>query len=343
MKRKYYALRSGNVKRLKIYSEDTGPLSNQKVRISVRSIGLNFADVFAILGLYSATPEGIFTPGLEYSGIVTDVGDEVEEFSVGDRVMGVTRFGAYTTSIDTDPGYILPIPGDWTFQEGAAYLVQVLTAYYGLVNLGNLQEGMRVLIHSGAGGVGIWANRIARAKGAWTLGTVGNTAKLAVLEQEGYNAGIVRNVRTFEKDVIAGFEGHRPDLVMECIGGEIMKSGWKIMAPMGRMVLYGSAHYGANEDKPNYPRLLWKYVRRPRLDPQNMIAENKGFLAFNLIYLYEKKTIMRQLLSELSEMNLGKPRVGREFSFDQLPDAIRYFRSGKSVGKVVVNVYHPIP
>ncbi|MFM8487191.1 MAG: alcohol dehydrogenase catalytic domain-containing protein, partial [Bacteroidota bacterium] len=120
----------------------------------------NFADVFAIWGLYGATPEGSFTPGLEYAGVVERVGSDISHLKPGDRVMGVTRFGAYTTHLNIDARYAIPLPQGWNFEQGAAYLVQTLTAYYGMVHLGAMQKNQAVLIHSAAGGVGLQAVQI---------------------------------------------------------------------------------------------------------------------------------------------------------------------------------------
>ena len=158
--RKAYQLKAGNIKNLKIVEENLPDPAAHEVTIAVKSIGLNFADLFAIWGLYSATPKGVFVPGLEYSGVITKVGKDVQQAKVGDRIMGVTRFGAYATHLNIDHRYAIPLPEDWTFPEGAAYLVQMMTAYYGLVYLGAIQDGSTVLIHSAAGGVGLWANRI---------------------------------------------------------------------------------------------------------------------------------------------------------------------------------------
>jgi len=133
-----YELTAGSLANLKLVDKPLPPPAPGEVSVAVRAIGLNFADVFAIWGLYGATPEGAFTPGLEYAGHITAVGDGVTGVSVGDAVMGVTRFGAYTTALNIDERYVLPLPKGWTMAEGAAYLVQVLTAYYGLVNLGQL-------------------------------------------------------------------------------------------------------------------------------------------------------------------------------------------------------------
>ncbi|MEM1358293.1 MAG: alcohol dehydrogenase catalytic domain-containing protein, partial [Bacteroidota bacterium] len=192
-----YQLKAGSLTNLRLVDVPLPPPGPGEVSVAVRAIGLNFADVFAIWGLYGATPSGIFTPGLEYAGYVTAVGEEITGLQVGDAVMGVTRFGAYTTALNIDHRYVLPLPTDWSLAEGAAYLVQALTAYYGLVNLGQLAYGQTVLIHSAAGGVGTFAGRIARQLGAYTIGTVGNASKIPYLQREGYDDWIVRNNRTF--------------------------------------------------------------------------------------------------------------------------------------------------
>lgn len=337
MEYRYYSLKAGNLKNL---TQKTGSLAtpqSNEVSVKVHSIGLNFADVFAIWGLYSATPKGEFIPGLEFAGEVTDIGSEVSGLSKGDRVMGVTRFGGYTTALNSDSRYLIPIPADWSYAEGAAYLVQVLTAYYGLKNLGNLQSHYQVLVHSAAGGVGVWANRIAKKMGAITIGSVGSAEKITFCKKEGYDKVILRS-RNFKRDLESALEGKDLNLIMECIGGEIFKIGYDALAEEGRLIIYGSARYASRSDKPNYPKLMYQFFTRPKIDPQKMIELNKGILGFNLIYLYEKAELMHALLKELYSMNLGKPIVGQEFAFDQLPDAIKTFQSGKTMGKVVVNV-----
>lgn len=332
-----YSLKAGNLKNLKKKSSTLAAPKDQEVQVAVKSIGLNFADVFAIWGLYSATPKGEFIPGLEFAGEVTAVGAAVKNLSIGDRVMGVTRFGGYTTALNHDERYLIPIPADWSYAQGAAYLVQVVTAYYGLKNLGNIQTGYQVLVHSAAGGVGLWANRIAKKMGATTIGSVGSVEKIDFCKKEGYDKVIVRS-GTFKQDLEAALDGQELNLIMECIGGEIFKIGYDALAEEGRLIIYGSARYASRSDKPNYPKLMYQFFTRPKIDPQKMIELNKGILGFNLIYLYEKTELMHALLKELSTMDLGKPIVGEEFSFDQLPEAIKTFQSGKTMGKVIVNV-----
>ncbi len=336
MLRKAYRLKAGNIKNLKIVNEELPEPGPNEVTVEVKAIGLNFADVFAIWGLYSATPKGEFTPGLEYSGVILKTGKEVKNVKVGDRVMGVTRFGAYTSHLNIGSAYVIPLPDDWSFEEGASYLVQVLTAYYALVSLGGLQAGHTVLIHSAAGGVGILANRLAKKMGAFTIGTIGSPSKSDLLTKEGVDRIIVRG-DDFPQKLDEALGGRELNLVMECIGGKVLKQGFAKLAPQGRTVVYGAAQYASEGDRPNILKLLWKFIQRPKIDAQQLAEDNKGILGFNLIYLYEKAEIMHELLAEIAELKIGKPMVGHHFSFDELPDAIRLFKSGKTTGKVTVS------
>ncbi len=337
MLRHAYRLTAGSLARLKLETEELPAPGPGEATVEVKAIGLNFADIFAIWGLYSATPKGSFVPGLEYAGIVCKVGEGVTHLKEGDRVMGVTRFGAYASHLNIDARYLVPLPEGWSFAEGASYLVQVLTAYYGLKELGNIREGQAVLIHSAAGGVGLWANRIAKQFNAYTIGTVGNTNKLERLRQEGYDQGIVRS-KNFKADLINALGGRELNIIMECIGGKILRQGYELLAPQGRMVVYGSARYGSVGNRPDYLRLIYLFLTRPRIDPQKMPENNKGVLGFNLIWLYHRVELMHQLLGELAALNLGRPHVGHVFRFGQLKEAILLFQSGKTTGKVVVEL-----
>ncbi|MBU2912477.1 MULTISPECIES: zinc-binding dehydrogenase [Reichenbachiella] len=327
----------GSTANLKLVEEEIAAPQPNEVQVEVKTIGLNFADVFAIHGLYSATPKGSFVPGLEFCGVVDQVGDQVTTYKKGDKVMGVTRFGGYASRLNIDDRHIVPLPEGWTEEEGAAFLVQGLTAYYALVYLGGLKKGQNVLIHSGAGGVGILANRIAKCYEAFTVGTVGSDRKLDVLAREGFDASIVRS-KAFEADLKKSLGDRELNVIIETIGGEIFKAGYKTMAPQGRMVVVGASQFASPGSKPNYFKLLWKFLTRPKLDPQQMIQENKSVMGFNLIWLYEKVEIMDELLVAMNKLDLGKPFVGSVFAFDQLHDAIKLFQSGKSTGKVVVKL-----
>ncbi len=340
IKRKSYALKAGNLNNLKLVEENLSDPAPGQVTVAVSAIGLNFADIFAMFGLYSATPKGTFIPGLEYAGTIVKVGSDVTSVQVGDRIMGVTRFGAYTTHLNIEETYVIPIPQGWTDEEASGYLVQVLTAYYGLTYLGRLEKEETVLIHSAAGGVGILANRIAKKYGAFTIGTVGSSDKVDFCKKEGYDRVIVRS-NNFGTDLKKALGDRKLNVVMECIGGKIFTEGFKQMTEQGRMVIYGAAQYASPGKRPNYLKAAWMFLNRPKIDAQQLAEDNKTVSGFNLIYLYEKSDLLHQLLSELKELNLEKPHVGNVIDFDKMIDAIQLFQTGKTVGKVVIKVNTP--
>jgi NADPH:quinone reductase-like Zn-dependent oxidoreductase len=337
LERQVYRMpKAGSIDHLTLQTEMLGDPQPGEVCVQVMAVGLNFADVFAMQGLYSATPAGSFIPGLELAGQIIKVGAGVTSWKVGDRVMGVTRFGGYVSHLNINQQYVITLPQDWSYEQGAGFLVQGLTAYYALVQLGNLQKGMTVLIHSAAGGVGILANRICKRLGAFTIGTVGQPDKVDFLrQQESYDEVILRG-----KDFGAQLQkalGEKPlHLIMECIGGKVLAQGWKALAPMGRMLVYGNASFSSHSSKPNYPRLLWKFLQRPKIDPLRLPTENKSLMGFNLIYLYEQTDLMHQLLRQLQDLDLSPQHIGHVFPHSQMLEAIHLFQRGKTVGKVVV-------
>jgi len=339
VKRRAYKIipKAGNMNNLKLVEEVLPEPGEEEVCVKVKAIGLNFADIFAIFGLYSATPKGPFIPGLEYSGEVISTGKKVKNFKVGDKIMGVTRFGGYTDHLLIDHHYLTHLPETWTFDEGAAFIIQAFTAYYALLVLGDLRKGQTVLIHSAAGGVGILANRIAKNYEAYTIGSIGSDRKVDLLVKEGYDDYIVRS-DNFRADLRKKLGDRELNIVLECIGGQIFKDGFRLLAPEGRMIVYGSASYASPGKRPNYLKLIRQYWKRPMLDPTRMIEWNKSVMAFNLIHLYDKKEYFSRYLSELSNLDIGKPHIGETYAFDDLIKAVRFFQTGKTVGKVVIQV-----
>lgn len=338
MERSVYRIdSSGSLKNLKLLTETLSQPAPDEVTVEVKAIGLNFADVFAIQGLYSATPKGSFIPGLEYSGIIINKGKDVTEFEPGDKIMGVIRFGAYATHLNINKNYVTPLPSNWSFEEGASFIVHSLTAYYSLVILGNIQTDSTVLINSAAGGVGIYANRIAKKFNAFTIGTVGNSNKTDLLIKEGYDKVIVRN-SNFSQQLKESINNRNPDLVLESIGGKIFSQSFKQVSAGGRVIVYGAAHFSTGSFSPNYLKVIGKYLLRPKIDPLKLSDSNKSVMGFNLIYLWNKAEILKKYLSEIQNLSLAKPLIGERFNFSNLIDAIRKFQSRQTVGKVVINI-----
>ena len=338
MKRMIYLIpKAGNRKNLKLIPDELMNPKSNEVTIQIKAIGLNFADVFCIQGLYKAAPKENLIPGLEFSGIVINKGEAVTEFNIGDKVIGVTKFGAFTTHINLDKNYLMKLPEDWSFEEGASFVVQALTAYYAIKELGNIQSNQIVLIHSVAGGVGIYANRIAKKFNCTTIGTVGSRNKIEKIKNEKIDFILLRDDTFIEnlKNILAN---RKIDLLLESLTGKYFKPTFDLLAPQGRAIIYGASNFATHTSFPNYLELAYKYFTRPKVDILKLIEQNKSVMGFNLIWLYDKNEYLKKLLNELIELNLDKPYIGEVFEFNQLPEAIRKFQSGNTFGKVVVKV-----
>jgi NADPH:quinone reductase-like Zn-dependent oxidoreductase len=336
-RRAYRMNKAGSINNIRLVDEILPYPSENEVTVEVKAIGLNFADLFAIQGLYSATPKGSFVPGLEYSGIIIQKGKAVNDFEIGDKIMGAIRFGAYTTHLNLDKRYILKLPEGWSFEEGASFIVQSLTAYYALVELGNIKTNYTVLIQSAAGGVGIYANRIAKKFNAYTIGTTGSESKKDFLIREGFDEVIIRQ-KKFGEQLSNALADRKLDIVLESIGGKVFEESFNALAPSGRIIIYGGAQFMSQSSRPNYFKVIYKYLTRPKVDPLSLSNINKSVMGFNLIYLWDRVDELKNSLNEILKMNLKPPHIGKVYSFDKLIEALRYFQSGMTIGKVVIKV-----
>ena len=326
------------------------PLAKDSVRVDVKCVGLNFADVFTVLGLYGATPKNeTFIPGLEFSGVCV----EGDESVLGKRVMGVTRFGAFASVVDVPKHQVRVIPDEWSFQEGASFIVQSLTVYYGLAALGRIRKDDVCLIHSASGGCGSQALAICEKVGAKAIAVIGDESKKIVLEKKRgsplpRSAIIVRDRRTFveqvRKAVRLSYDREEVDIVLDATLGDFFAGGWENLSKgRGVYVVYGAADMTPRGDVKwwnvwNWGKLIYKYLTRPKIDAMELPGENKTIAGFNLIWMFDKSDMLLSLLSDLENLKLPPPMVGMEFKWEELPKALEMFQSGKTSGKIVINL-----
>jgi alcohol dehydrogenase len=342
--------RPGSLDRLERQTEELVDPGPGEARLAVKAIGLNFADVFACLGLYSATPPGAFIPGLEVAGVVEGLGpagsgpDTADTIRLGDRVYGLTRFGGYATAVNLNLRYLRPIPPGWSFAEAAALPVQALTAWYGLIELGAAQAGDVVLVQSAAGGVGLNGLTILAGIGARVIATVGRPAKREFLVGERgvpVDQVIVRDRRQFDAQLdraLAAVQAEGFDLVFDAVAGPFFQPAYRRLRPEGRYVVYGAADFMPSRPRLHYLPLALRYLRRPRLDPLQMIQENRSVMAFNLIWLWDQADRLPRAFEQIERRIQAPPHVGRRFPFAEAPAALRYLQSGESTGKVLLEV-----
>ncbi|MBU3672193.1 MAG: zinc-binding dehydrogenase [Sinobacteraceae bacterium] len=337
--------RAGSLSRLALHTEPLAPPGSGEVQVEVTAVGVNFADVFACLGLYSATPSGKFTPGLECAGRVRSVGADVDRWRPGDRVMVLTRFGGYATALNASAATLWPIPESWSDAEAAAYPVQALTAWYGLTALGNARPGAVVLVQSAAGGVGLNALQALQTLGARAVAVVGSAAKREwLIGQYGGQYGltpetvIVRSPRlAADLDAaLASLGAQGFDVVFDAVYGADFEPSFARLAAEGRHVLFGAADFMSVGRRPNPLRLAWQYLRRPRLDPLAMISQNRGLLAFNLIWLWHEASRLPEAMRGTLALIPNPPHIGGCYAFEDAQAALAAIQSGKTMGKLVL-------
>ena len=312
-----------------------------EVRIRVHAAGINFADLLARMGLYQDAPKPPCVVGYEVAGEVDMVGEGVESPAVGDRVLGGCRFGGYSELVVIRASDALPVPDDWSFEEGAALPVVYATAYAGLIRYGSLREGESVLIHAAGGGVGIAATQIAKLTGATEIYGTASASKHDAIRGFGVDHPIDYTKGDFTKEVrrIAGAE-EPLDLVMDAIGGRSFRRSWSLLRPGGRLVCYGASSVASGE-KRNVARALKAVVEMPPFFPIPMMSQSKSVIALNMLRLMDAKGSLDeyvQPLREWTETGRLRPVVAEAFPLERGPDAHRYIAERKNVGKVVLTL-----
>lgn len=309
-----------------------------EILVKVRAIGVNFADVFARLGVYPGIPKPPFVPGIEYAGTVEKTGKKVRRFTPGQKVFGFTRQNGYAEYVCVPEQNAIVMPPRMSFEEGAAFTVASLTAYHGLVNLAHAQAGEKVLIHAGAGGVGTASIQIAKHLGLQVFATVGSEEKARVAREQGADYVVNSSAQDFSEVIRRATNGYGVDIVMDGVAGPALRKGLKILAPMGRYILFGVSSVNAPK-RLNFLRIALDSVTAPRILLSSKISKNVGYHAFNLYFLTHKTELMHSSLSALVawyRRGALRPLIGATFRLDQVVEAHRLLQSRKAVGKIVL-------
>lgn len=291
------------------------------VRVRNHAVGINFADNFFRQGTYQIKPKLPDTPGMEAAGVIDEVGPEVEGLKRGMRVAGI-GLKAYAEYSLFYANQTIPLPDFVSFEEGAAFPIQTLTAWFMIHTCHHMTPGQTVIVHSAAGGVGIVAMQIAKAAGARVIGTVSSDSKIAIAKQYGADEVINYETHDFAREVMRITGGKGADLNLDAIGKPTFEKGISCMAPFGHIILYGRA--GGPPDKLDVFRLF-----------QNAVKVS-GFV---LLTASSQHHLMRQGTEAcFNLMREGKLKmlIGKTYPLAQAAEAHRFMESRQSVGKLVL-------
>lgn len=301
-----------------------------EVEIRVHATALNFRDVMLALGLLSesATMGGFYGPnlGVECSGEVTRVGAGVTHVRVGDRVCAFA-VGCFGSHVTTRAQYAIQIPGTMSMADATTLPMAFLTAYHALINVGRLRAGDRVLIHAGAGGVGMAAIQIALHSGAVVYATAGKPEKREYLK----SLGVVEvfDSRSLEfanelRAVTAGdSKGPGVDLVLNSLGGEFIPLSLGLLRAGGRFV-----EIGKQDIHENYKLGLKPFERNlsyAAVDIDRLLLEDPALCA----------DVFTQFMDRVRD-RIFRPLPQTSFHAADIEAAFRYMSGAKHTGKVVV-------
>jgi NADPH:quinone reductase-like Zn-dependent oxidoreductase len=234
---------------------------------------------------------------------------------------------------------VFPRPPALSAMEGAALPVNYFTAWQLLVVMGGLKRGETVLIHSAGGGVGIAATQIARHIGATIIGTA-SAAKHEELRAIGVDHLIDYRAQDFEARARAITGGRGVELILDAVGGESLKKGYRLLAPTGRLGIFGMSSAATGKQR-NVLGLVRALASTPWLqfNPLALMNANKGVFGVNLGHMWKEVDRIRgwadQIL-DLAAQGVLKPRMARAFAFDEAAAAHHYVQERRNIGKVLL-------
>jgi NADPH:quinone reductase len=229
----------GPPERLRLESVASRPLGTGEVRVAIRAAGLNFPDVLMVSGEYQLKPELPFTPGMEASGDIVEIGSDVSGVAAGDRVMVKMRHGAFTDEAVVMPSQLTPLPRTFDYAEGATFLAAHGTAYHALVHRGQLKSGETLLVHGAGGGVGLAAVEVGKLLGATVIAAASSEEKLAAAQARGADHAVLYAREPFRDAVKRITDGRGVDVVFDPVGGEMFENSVRCIAFGARLLVIG--------------------------------------------------------------------------------------------------------
>jgi NADPH:quinone reductase-like Zn-dependent oxidoreductase len=331
--------RHGGPRVLRTVAATQPELQPGEVLVHTQFAGINFADIMSRLGLYPGAPKPPFAPGYEIAGTVAAVGASVQDLAPGDRVFGITPFGGYSSLVAVNRRQVRPVPGGVSMQAAAALPVTYLTAYMMMFDLGCLQSGQTVLIHNAGGGVGTAAIQLADIVGARIFATA-SVAKHERIATLGAELCIDYNTENFVTVVKEATGGQGVDLILDAQGPASFRRSYRILAPLGTLVMYGMQHNIGRTRLMSSPWKLLQEVLTVRFAPVSMMQSNRGIYGFHLGRLWHHLAPVEQALDQLLKWQVdGKidPIIDRVFPYREAAEAHIYIQNRSNFGKVLLD------
>jgi NADPH2:quinone reductase len=282
--------------------------------ITVSSIGINYADTHQTENSYLFPQKLPLIPGVEVVGTTAS----------GVRVLALVEGGGYAQQVVTYSAAMVPVTEGVSDEQALCMLVQGSTAWHVLKTFGHLQPGETVVVHAAAGGVGTIAIQLAKMWGAKVIAVASSEGKRALATSLGADAVVDATQENLGEAIRAANGGKRVNLVLEMVGGKTFDDSLEILAPFGRLVVYGMASRVA-------PTII---------QPASLMGGSKTITGFWLQHCFGKKELMNDVIEQLFALVVAgklKPVIGATYPMSQAASAHKAMRSRETTGKITLD------
>ena len=282
--------------------------------INVSAIGINYADTHQTENSYLFPQKLPLIPGVEVVGTTPS----------GLRVLAVVEGGGYAQQVATHSAMMIPVLVGVTDEQALCMLVQGSTAWHILKTVGHVKPGETVVVHAAAGGVGTIAIQLAKMWGAKVIAVASSESKRALATSLGADAVVDSTLENLGEAIRAANGGKRVNLVLEMVGGKTFDDSLEILAPFGRLVVYGMA----------------SRVAPTMIQPASLMGGSKTITGFWLQHCFGKKELMNDVIEQLFALVVEgklKPVIGATYPMSQAVIAHKAMRSRETTGKITLD------
>ena len=288
--------------------------------VAIQAVGVNFTDIYSRMGV---NPPGLpWVAGVEAAGVVRQIGPDVADVAVGDTVAYCSHPGSYAELAAVPAWRLIKMPAGLSARDGAAAMLQGMTAHYLCYDTYRVQPGDRVLVHSGAGGVGLLLIQMCKALGAYVYTTVSTQFKADLARGAGADYVIRYTEQDFAAEIARATDGAGLNAVYDAVGKDTFDGSLASLAPRGCLALYGQA---SGAVPPVDPRRLGngsKYLTRPGLGD----------------YTANRAELEQRAAAVLGWVQSGelKLRVAHDFPLSDAAEAHRQLAGRATTGKIIL-------
>ncbi len=325
------SVKPGGPETLQLTELPTPSAGKGELLIQIRASGVNFPDTLMLFDKYQTKPPRPFAPGGEFSGVVIEVGEGVNDFAVGDRVLALTNHGGFATNLVLKASDAIKFPETMPFEDAACFIFTYGTSHHALKDRAELKPGETLVVLGAAGGVGSAAIELGKAAGARVIAAVSSQDKAEFCREMGADETIVYP-KEMDRDAQKAFSaqlkelsnGKGIDVVLDAVGGDYAEPAIRAMAWRGRYLVVGFP-----AGIPNIPLNL---------------ALLKGCQIVGVFWgasVFQEPEGHDENVNELFQLYADgkiKPRISARFPLEKAPEALELMQKRAVIGKVVVTI-----